>query len=87
MSNLSNFQIGKTKLFLKAGQMAELDALRTEFLGKSAIAIQSKYRSYYARKTYLTMLSSAVQLQAYCRGTLYKVMCILFDNTNDVIMY
>lgn len=74
-------------MFLKAGQMAELDALRTEFLGKSAIAIQSKYRSYYARKTYLTMLSSAVQLQAYCRGTLYKVMCILFDNTNDVIMY
>lgn len=67
--------------------MAELDALRTEFLGKSATTIQTKYRSHYARKTYLTLRFSTIQIQAYCRGTLNKAICILFDNTNDVIMY
>ncbi|KAL8104813.1 myosin-6-like [Apium graveolens] len=71
---LKGYQIGKTKLFLKAGQMAELDALRTEFLGKSATVIQSKYRSYCARKTYLTLRFSGIQIQAYCRVQLAQQM-------------
>ncbi|KAK1379700.1 myosin-6 [Heracleum sosnowskyi] len=71
---IKGYQIGKTKLFLKAGQMAELDALRTEFLGKSATTIQSKYRSYYARRTYLTFLVSTIEIQAYCRVRLAHQM-------------
>ncbi|KAF7828200.1 anaphase-promoting complex subunit 1 isoform X1 [Senna tora] len=34
--------IGKTKVFLRAGQMAELDTRRSEILGKSASIIQRK---------------------------------------------
>ncbi|KAG6426969.1 hypothetical protein SASPL_111208 [Salvia splendens] len=47
---LDGYQIGKTKVFLRAGQMAELDARRTEVLGRSASIIQRKVRSYMARE-------------------------------------
>lgn len=66
--SLFNLQIGKTKVFLRAGQMAELDALRTEVLGRSATKIQRKVRSYLARKNFIQLRLSATQLQAICRG-------------------
>ncbi|KAK4768747.1 hypothetical protein SAY86_026897 [Trapa natans] len=67
-TNLQHYQIGKTKVFLRAGQMAEMDALRNEVLGRSAIKIQSKYRSYYTRRGFKLMQQSAIQIQAVCRG-------------------
>lgn len=62
------FQIGKTKVFLRAGQMAELDSVRNQVLGKSASKIQRKYRAYAARKSFLLSRTSAIQIQALCRG-------------------
>ncbi|XP_052149172.1 myosin-6-like isoform X2 [Oryza glaberrima] len=77
-ANLTGYQIGKTKVFLRAGQMAELDALRTEILGLSAKKIQTKVRSHVARKKYVMLQHSATQLQAVCRGTIarwqYEIM-------------
>lgn len=61
-------QIGKTKVFLRAGQMAELDACRSVVLGKSASIIQRKVRSYYARKHFISVKMSALKIQALCRG-------------------
>ena len=43
-------QIWKTKVFLRAGQMDELDVRRTKVLGNSAKIIQCKVRSYIAQK-------------------------------------
>ncbi|KAL5211030.1 hypothetical protein ABZP36_006653 [Zizania latifolia] len=71
-ANLAGYQIGKTKVFLRAGQMAELDALRTEVLALSAKKIQTKVRSFSARKKYIQMQISATQLQAVCRGTITR---------------
>lgn len=48
--------------------MPELDTRRNEVLGKSAIIIQGKVRSYYARKKFLLLRASAIQVQAVCRG-------------------
>lgn len=62
------WQIGKTKVFLRAGQMAELDALRTEILGRSASIIQRKVRSYLARRSFVLLRRSAIHLQSACRG-------------------
>ncbi|XP_062188731.1 myosin-8-like [Phragmites australis] len=70
--NLTGYQIGKTKVFLRAGQMAELDALRTEVLGRSASKIQRKVRSYLARKNFIQLRISATQLQAICRGQIAR---------------
>jgi myosin-5 len=72
---MSNIQIGKTKVFLRAGQMAELDARRTEVLSCSASKIQRKVRSFLARKNFIQLRMSSVQLQAMCRGT-FSPFCI-----------
>ncbi|XP_073106123.1 myosin-8 isoform X2 [Elaeis guineensis] len=70
--DLKGYQIGKTKVFLRAGQMAELDARRNEVLGRSANIIQRKVRSYLAHKNFILSRKSAVQIQAICRGQLAR---------------
>ncbi|KAK8685437.1 hypothetical protein V6N13_041438 [Hibiscus sabdariffa] len=67
-SKLKGYQIGKTKVFLRAGQMAELDALRVEVLARSASVIQRKFRTNMARKYHTLLRLSARQIQALCRG-------------------
>ncbi|KAL3517759.1 hypothetical protein ACH5RR_020348 [Cinchona calisaya] len=69
---LEGYQIGKTKVFLRAGQMAELDARRTEVLGRSASIIQRKVRSYMARKSFTLLRRSAIYMQSVCRGELAR---------------
>ncbi|TYI09392.1 hypothetical protein ES332_A09G069800v1 [Gossypium tomentosum] len=67
-SNLSGYQVGKTKVFLRAGQMAELDARRGAVLGVSAIVIQRKVRAYLSRRHFILLRLSSIKLQAFCRG-------------------
>ncbi|XWS36516.1 hypothetical protein CRYUN_Cryun20dG0091400 [Craigia yunnanensis] len=69
---LQGYQIGKTKVFLRAGQMAELDTRRTEVLGRSASIIQRKIRSYLARRSFTVLRRSALQIQSVCRGQLAR---------------
>ncbi|KAL2556956.1 Myosin-6 [Forsythia ovata] len=69
---LEGYQIGKSKVFLRAGQMAELDARRTEVLGRSASIIQRKIRSYIAQKSFTLLRRSAIHIQSVCRGELTR---------------
>ncbi|XP_017638673.2 myosin-6-like isoform X1 [Gossypium arboreum] len=71
-SNLTGYQIGKTKVFLRAGQMAELDGLRGEILGRSATKIQRRACTYMCRKKFVLLKSSATQIQAFCRGQMTR---------------
>ncbi|WOK92762.1 myosin-6-like isoform X2 [Canna indica] len=71
-AGLKGYQIGKTKVFLRAGQMAELDARRNEVLGRSASTIQRKVRSFLARRTFIVLKKSAIQIQNICRGQLAR---------------
>lgn len=61
-------QIGKTKVFLRAGQMAELDARRAQKLNNAAKTIQRKTRTHIARKHFLALQKAAVCIQSICRG-------------------
>ncbi|CAM0943043.1 unnamed protein product [Alopecurus aequalis] len=70
--DLQGYQVGKTKVFLRAGQMAELDARRNEVLGRSANMIQRKVRSFLAKKSFIALRRSAVQIQTICRGELAR---------------
>ncbi|XP_026435755.1 myosin-6-like [Papaver somniferum] len=67
-AGLQGYQIGKTKVFLRAGQMAELDSKRIEVLGRSASIIQRKVRSYLARRTFISIKRAVIDIQAACRG-------------------
>ncbi|CAH2038926.1 unnamed protein product [Thlaspi arvense] len=72
-ADLKGFQIGKTKVFLRAGQMAELDAHRAEVLGLSARIIQRKVLTYQSRKKFLLLQAASTDIQAICRGQLTRV--------------
>lgn len=61
-------QIGKTKIFLRAGQMAELDARRAEVLSNAAKTIQRRIRTHISRKRFLALRKAAIDLQSVCRG-------------------
>lgn len=61
-------QIGKTKVFLRAGQMAELDAMRALVLSTAAKTIQRRVRTHQARRRFIALQKAAVLLQSLCRG-------------------
>jgi myosin-5 len=61
-------QIGKTKVFLRAGQMAELDARRAEVLNNAAKTIQGCVQTHYARKRFIALRKATVLVQSLWRG-------------------
>lgn len=69
---LSNYQIGRTKVFLRAGQMAELDARRAELLGSAAKVIQRRVRTFLAQRGLAAIRKAAILVQARWRGKLAR---------------
>lgn len=74
LSECLSLQMGKTKVFLRAGQMAELDARRAEVLGNAAKIIQRQIRTYMLRKEFVSLRQAAIQLQSCWRGTFLSVI-------------
>ncbi|KAJ1417512.1 P-loop containing nucleoside triphosphate hydrolase [Sesbania bispinosa] len=69
---LTGYQIGETKIFLRAGQMAELDARRACLLSNSATVIQKQIKTHISRKTYNALRQSSIFVQSFCRGGLAR---------------
>ncbi|XP_024022505.1 myosin-17 [Morus notabilis] len=69
---LKGYQIGKSKVFLRAGQMVELDARRTEVLGNAARTIQRQIRTFIARKEFISLRKAAIQFQSHWRGKMAR---------------
>ncbi|KAK7269167.1 hypothetical protein RIF29_21883 [Crotalaria pallida] len=67
---LKGYQIGKTKVFLRAGQMAELDGRRAQVLGIAAKSIQRRIRTHQARKHYVALRKKTIYVQSRWRGRL-----------------
>ncbi|WZY81644.1 hypothetical protein YC2023_028028 [Brassica napus] len=59
---------GKTKIFLRAGQMAELDARRTEVLAGATRLIQRQIRTYLTRKEFLGQKKATIFVQKLLRA-------------------
>ncbi|XP_010553755.1 PREDICTED: myosin-11 [Tarenaya hassleriana] len=74
---LKGYQIGKTKVFLRAGQMAELDARRAEVLNSAAKKIQRRIRTHQAQKRFTALREATISMQAICRG---RLSCKVFEN-------
>ncbi|RCV16775.1 hypothetical protein SETIT_3G164800v2 [Setaria italica] len=64
---LQGYQIGRTKVFLRAGQMAELDARRTEVRNKAARVVQSRFRTHVAREQFLVLRKTSLSFQSFVR--------------------
>ncbi|KAF4386282.1 hypothetical protein G4B88_003499 [Cannabis sativa] len=57
-----NSRIGKTKVFLRAGQMAELNACRSEVLGRSASVIQRKViDKFFAAQSMASLVCNGIK--------------------------
>ncbi|XP_078159756.1 myosin-12-like isoform X2 [Carex rostrata] len=69
---MKGYQIGKTKVFLRAGQMAELDARRAEVLASAARLIQRQIRTHLTRKQYIILRKAVIQLQKFWRARLAR---------------
>ncbi|VAI50122.1 unnamed protein product [Triticum turgidum subsp. durum] len=71
---LNNFQLGRNKVFLRAGQIAILDVRRAEVLDNAARRIQSCFRTFAARKEFVKTKKASISIQAYCRGCFARKM-------------
>lgn len=69
---LRGYQIGKTKVFLRAGQMAELDARRAEILAHAARRIQRQIRTHLTRKEFTTLRKATIHIQKLWRAQLAR---------------
>ncbi|KAK5813719.1 myosin-11 [Gossypium arboreum] len=76
-AGLEGFQVGLTKIFLRAGQMAELDARRAEVLSSAAKTIQRRIRTHISRRRFLAVRKASVDIQSICRGVL---ACKFYQN-------
>ncbi|ONK66111.1 uncharacterized protein A4U43_C06F4260 [Asparagus officinalis] len=71
---LENFQLGRAKVFLRAGQIAILDSRRIEVLESAARLVQNRFRTYVTHKEFVLIKGAAISLQAYCRGCLARLL-------------
>ncbi|KAG2372288.1 Myosin-12 Myosin XI [Vigna angularis] len=69
---LKGYQMGKTKVFLRAGQMAEMDARRAEVLAKAAKLIQRQIRTHLTRKEFITLRKATIYIQKMWRAKLAR---------------
>ncbi|CAK7346446.1 unnamed protein product [Dovyalis caffra] len=69
---MKGYLMGKTKLFLKAEQMAELDAKKARLLRNSAAVIQRQIRTCTTRKGYIVLRKSSIRIQSHWRGRLAR---------------
>ncbi|GKE43384.1 myosin-12-like protein isoform X1, partial [Tanacetum coccineum] len=68
---LEGYQIGKNKVFLRAGQMAELDARRTEVLTTAARRIQRQIKTYLERKDFIILKRVTINVQKLWKSNLF----------------
>ncbi|KAL6212224.1 hypothetical protein ACLB2K_017445 [Fragaria x ananassa] len=71
---LKNFQLGKNKVFLRAGQIGVLDSRRAEVLDNAAKRIQCRLRTFVARRNFVSTRAASFALQAFCRGFLARAL-------------
>eukprot|EP00039_Didymoeca_costata_P008450 m.112323 g.112323 ORF g.112323 m.112323 type:complete len:1040 (+) comp14087_c0_seq1:319-3438(+) len=66
------FQLGRTKIFFRAGQVAYLERLRIEKMNIAAIVIQSHVKCFLVRRSYLQSRLTIIKFQAIIRGWLAR---------------
>ncbi|KAK1310202.1 hypothetical protein QJS10_CPA08g00148 [Acorus calamus] len=69
---LKGYQMGKTKVFLRAGQMAELDARRIEVLANAVRIIQRQIRTHLTRKEFIALRKASIHIQKLWRAQLAR---------------
>nr|TKR99635.1 hypothetical protein D5086_0000190650 [Populus alba] len=83
---LDNFQLGRTKVFLRAGQIGILDLRRAEVLDGAAKRIQRQLHTFIARRDFFSTRAAAFAIQSYCRalwGCYIRYICRVPCSKNE----
>ncbi|XP_077372233.1 unconventional myosin-Vc isoform X2 [Festucalex cinctus] len=64
----NQYKFGRTKIFLRAGQVAYLEKLRLDRLRGACITIQKHVRGWIQRRKYQRLRQAAILIQHYIRG-------------------
>ncbi|EOA15895.1 hypothetical protein CARUB_v10003985mg [Capsella rubella] len=83
---LGNYQLGRTKVFLRAGQIGILDSKRAEVLDASARLIQRRLRTFVTHQNFISARASAISIQAYCRGCLSRNVYVSKRNAAAAVL-
>ncbi|KAK9238890.1 P-loop containing nucleoside triphosphate hydrolase protein [Lipomyces kononenkoae] len=70
----NRYQLGKTKIFFRAGMLAYLENLRSQRLNECAVLLQKNLKKVYFRNKYLEVRRSVIASQAAIRGYLARRM-------------
>lgn len=68
----NKYQLGKTKIFFRAGMLALLENMRSARLNECAVLLQKNLRRLYYRNQYLRIRGSIIAAQAAFRGYLTR---------------
>lgn len=79
VSGITGYQLGTSKVFLRAGQMAMLDKQRTEKLSAAATVMQRHTRGWLARLHYKEALVSVVRMQVRMHARLARSPACVVD--------
>ncbi|MED6156822.1 hypothetical protein PIB30_017982 [Stylosanthes scabra] len=82
---LDNFQLGRTKVFLRAGQIGILDSRRAEVLDNAAKCIQRRLRTFILHRDFISLRAAAVSIQSCCRGCIARKIYVAKRETAAAI--
>jgi myosin-5 len=72
LTDPDKYQIGLTKVFLRAGMLAYLESRRLDRLNSLATIIQKNFKRTMGRNRYLRLRKSSIKLQTWWRGIMAK---------------
>lgn len=68
IKGVGKYELGTTKIFFRAGQLAYLEKLRSEKMTMYIISIQKNVRRHLTRRKYMLKKTRIVKIQALIRG-------------------
>ncbi|ODQ64184.1 hypothetical protein NADFUDRAFT_79749 [Nadsonia fulvescens var. elongata DSM 6958] len=83
---LDSYQLGKTKIFFRAGMLAHLEKLRSDRLNSCAIVVQKNARRMIERNRYMKIRDSIVAVQSLFRGHITRLWARKFLETKSATL-
>ena len=72
LTDPDKYQIGLTKVFLRAGMLAYLESRRLDRLNSLATVIQKNFKRTMERNRYARLRKSTIKIQTWWRGIMAK---------------
>ncbi|XP_074020109.1 unconventional myosin-Vb-like [Numenius arquata] len=82
----SKYQCGKNKVFFRAGQVAQLEDLRSRRLRGACVLLQRHLRGWLARRRLARARAAAICLQRHARGMLARRLARMLRRTRAAVM-